>query len=229
MRKKNKNRPLRAAPLILVAPSTERVGAEFADWSVSLSRRYTDAIIAAGGLPLIMPATTRPEVIADLVRRCDGVLMTGGDDLDPKLYVKRLPPELAKTTGEHDTQRDIWEKILIEQVFEQRKPMFGICRGHQMLNVALGGTLVVDIPIQMPNSLDHNQMAKKTKPVHDTSVTPDSLLAKITGKRNLRVNSTHHQAIGRLADALKSVAQSADGPRPDAVSIDRAISPGAYA
>jgi putative glutamine amidotransferase len=208
---KNSVSPMSAAPLILVAPSTERAGAEFADWSVSLSNRYTDALIAAGGLPQILPATTCREVIAEAVRRCDGVLLTGGDDIDPKLYAKKLPKNLAKTTGGHDAPRDLWEMVLIKEVFRQRKPMFGICRGHQMLNVALGGTLVVDIPSQVPNHLNHNQMAKKTKPVHDTSVTPDSLLARITGTRTLRVNSTHHQAIGRLAGELRTVAQSADG------------------
>jgi gamma-glutamyl-gamma-aminobutyrate hydrolase PuuD len=199
------------APLILVAPSTERAGAEFADWSVSLSNRYTDAIIAAGGVPVILPATTGRGVIAEAVRRCDGVLMTGGDDINPKLYAKKLPKDLAKTTGTHDAARDVWETILIEEIFRQGKPMLGICRGQQILNVALGGTLVVDIPTQVPNAIKHNQMAKKTKPVHDTCVTPDSLLAKITGARNLRVNSTHHQSVGRLGKGLRVVAQSEDG------------------
>ncbi|MGD1084487.1 MAG: gamma-glutamyl-gamma-aminobutyrate hydrolase family protein [Verrucomicrobiota bacterium] len=202
---------LTAAPLILVAPSTEREGAEFADWSVSLSNRYTDALIAAGGLPQILPATTRREVIAEAVRRCDGVLLTGGDDIDPKLYARKVPKRLAKTTGKHDAKRDAWEAVLIAEVLRQRKPMFGICRGHQMLNVALGGTLVVDIPSQVANALNHNQMAKKTEPVHDARVAPDSLLARITGARTLRVNSTHHQAIGRLARPLRAVARSGDG------------------
>jgi putative glutamine amidotransferase len=205
------HRPFSAAPLILVAPATERAGAEFADRSVSLSNRYTDALIAAGGLPQILPATTRREVIAEAVRRCDGVLLTGGDDIDPKLYARKLSGRLAKTTGSHDAPRDLWESVLIREVFQQRKPMFGICRGHQMLNVALGGTLLVDIATQVPNALNHNQMANKTKPVHDTSVTPDSLLARITGARTLRVNSTHHQAIGRLAGPLRAVARSQDG------------------
>jgi putative glutamine amidotransferase len=195
----------------LVAPSTEREGAEFADWSVSLSNRYTDAVIAGGGLPQILPATMRREVIADAVRRCDGVLLTGGDDIDPKLYTKELPAELAKTTGTHDAERDIWEKILIDEVFAQGKPMFGICRGHQMLNVALGGTLIVDIPMQVPGALVHNDMARKTEPVHDVSVTPGSLLATITGEQRFGVNSTHHQAIGELAGPLRAVAQSTDG------------------
>ena len=203
--------PQSAIPTILVAPSTEREGAEFADWSVSLSNRYTDAVIAAGGLPVILPATARREVIAEAVRRCDGVLLTGGDDIDPKLYARKLPEALAKTTGRHDAERDVWEKFLIDAVFQQHKPLLAICRGQQMLNVALGGTLLVDIPSQVPNALNHNQMARKTEPVHSVSVAAGSLLASITGRVTLEVNSTHHQAVGRVAGSLRAVAQSADG------------------
>jgi putative glutamine amidotransferase len=211
MKKQNNKPDWTACPLILVAPSTEREGAEFADWSLSLSNLYTDALIAAGGLPQVLPATTRGDVIAEAVRRCDGVLLTGGDDIDPKLYAKKLPAHLAKTTGKHDAERDVWEAVLIREVFRRGKPLFGICRGHQMLNVALGGTLLVDIPSQVPKALNHNQMAKKTEPVHDIVVTSESLLARTTGARTLRVNSTHHQAIGRLARPLRAVARSADG------------------
>jgi putative glutamine amidotransferase len=200
-----------AIPTILVAPSTEREGAEFADWSLSLSNRYTDALIAAAGLPVILPASASPEVIAEAVRRCDGVLLTGGDDIDPKCYTSNLPEALTRTSLVHDTERDAWEKLLIEQVFQQRKPLFGICRGQQMLNVALGGSLLVDIPSQVPNALNHNQMARKTEPVHTVTVVADSLLAKIAGATTLGVNSTHHQAVGRVAGALRAVAQSADG------------------
>lgn len=207
---KNKKAASRV-PLILVAPSTESKGAEFADWSVSLSNRYTDAIIAAGGLPVIMSATTDRKAIADMVQRCDGVLMTGGDDINPKLYVDELPPELAKTTGGHDLPRDAWETILLDEVFRQQRPLLGICRGHQMLNVALGGTLIVDIPSEVPNALNHSQMARKTETVHTVAVTPGTLLAGITRAKSVGVNSTHHQAVGKLADPLRAVAQSADG------------------
>ena len=145
------------------------------------------------------------------MRRCDGVLLTGGDDIDPKCYAAALPAALAKTTGKHDAKRDVWEKLLIEEVFRQRKPLLAICRGQQMLNVALGGTLLVDIPSQVPNALNHNQMARKTEPVHTISVAAGSLLASIAGGTALGVNSTHHQAAGRVADPLRAVAQSADG------------------
>jgi putative glutamine amidotransferase len=203
--------PQSAIPAILVAPSTEREGAEFADRSVSLSNRYTDAVIAAGGFPVILPATTRRRIITEAVRRCDGVLLTGGDDIDPKCYANNLPGPLAKTSLNHDSERDAWEKILIHQVFRQRKPLFAICRGLQMLNVALGGTLLVDIPTQVPNALNHNQMARKTEPVHNITIVAGTLLARMAGGAALGVNSTHHQAACRVADPLRVVAQSADG------------------
>lgn len=202
---------MNVSPVILITPSTERKGAEFADFSISLSNRYTDAVIAGGGLPQVFPASTSPQVISEAVRRCDGVLLTGGDDIDPKLYAKDLPESLAKTVGPLEPERDCWERGVIQEVFQQRKPLFGICRGHQMLNVVLGGTLLVDIPSQVPNALNHRQMDRKSDPVHNVHVRADSLLARITGQTAFDVNSTHHQAIGALAPKLQAVAQSADG------------------
>jgi putative glutamine amidotransferase len=198
-------------PVILVMPSTAQKGEEFADASISLSNRYTDAIIAAGGLPQIFPATTSREVIAESVERCDGILMTGGDDIDPNLYAKDLPENLAKTVGQLEPERDKWETVLIAETMRRQKPLLGICRGHQMLNIALGGTLVVDIPSQVPNALDHRRMDKKMEPVHDVTIEADSMLGRITGQTTLGVNSTHHQAIGKLADSLRAVATSVDG------------------
>jgi putative glutamine amidotransferase len=198
-------------PVILIAPSTARQGEEFADASISLSNRYTDAVIAAGGLPQIFPASTSRWVITEAVQRCDGVLLTGGDDIAPERYTKDLPEELAKTVGPLEPDRDAWEEGVIAEVFEQRKPLFGICRGHQMLNVALGGTLVVDIATQVPGALNHRRMDRKAEPVHEVKIAPDSLLARLTGRQILGVNSTHHQAIGKVAQPLRAVAESSDG------------------
>ncbi len=198
-------------PTILVSPSTERKGAEFADASINLSNRYTEAVLASGGLPQILPSTTSRAVISEFVRRSDGVMLTGGDDIEPNRYSKDLPPELAKTVGGIEPERDAWEQILVEEVFAQRKPLLGICRGHQMINVALGGTLIVDIPTQVPGALQHKQMEKKSEPVHEISIKPNSLFARITGAEKISVNSTHHQAIGRIADLLYMTAASSDG------------------
>ncbi len=171
-------------PVILVMPSTAHKGAEFADASISLSNRYTDAVIAAGGLPQVFPATTEKSVVEEAVRRCDGVLLTGGDDIDPKLYAGELPEALAKTIGPLEPERDVWEKELIAEVFRQEKPLFGICRGHQMLNVALGGTLLVDIASQRPGALNHRQMDRKMEPVHEVTIARNRFWARSrAGKR----------------------------------------------
>jgi len=202
---------MKRRPVILVTPSTARKGAEFSDASISLSNKYTDAVIAAGGLPQIFPATTTRWVISEAVKRCDGIMLTGGEDIDPKLYAMDLPADLAKRIGPLEPDRDLWETDLIADIFEQQKPLFAICRGHQMLNVALGGTLVVDIPTQVPGALNHRRMDRKAEPVHDVKIAPDSLLAKVTGQQTLGVNSTHHQAVGEVAKPLRTVAQTSDG------------------
>lgn len=198
-------------PTILVSPATERKGTEFSDSSISLSNRYTEAIIQAGGLPNILPSTASRAIVAEYVRRSDGVLLTGGDDIQPHLYDKNMPPDLASKVGELEPERDTWEQLLVEEAFEQRKPLLGICRGHQMINVALGGTLIVDIPTQVPAALQHKQMDRKSDPVHEISIKPGSLFARLTGTEKISVNSTHHQAIGRIAEALHVTATSSDG------------------
>src|SRR4051794_26925044 len=113
-------------PTILVSPSTERKGAEFADASVSLSNRYTEAVIAGGGLPQILPSTTSRALVSEYVRRSDGVLLTGGDDIQPQVYTKDLSPELAEKICGIEPERDTWEQLLVAEVFQQRKPLLAI-------------------------------------------------------------------------------------------------------
>jgi putative glutamine amidotransferase len=209
--RKKKTSKLKQAPVILISPSTEVKGSEFGDTSFSISETYQRAIIQAGGLPLVLTGFASAEVIAECVHRCDGVLFTGGDDVNPKFYTKRLTPALRKTVSIEPGERDLREIILVDEVFRQRKPLFGVCRGHQIVNVALGGSLVVDIASQVEGALNHRQMEKKSQVVHEARLTGDSLLAKITGKRHLGVNSTHHQAVARVAKPLRVTAASADG------------------
>jgi putative glutamine amidotransferase len=199
------------SPLILIAPSDERRGEEFGDQSISLADTYQRAVVAAGGVPVILSYMADPRVIAESVRRCDGVLLTGGDDINPQLYMRRVPRHLAKTVKPALWERDLRELMVIKELFRQRKPVFGVCRGHQLLNVALGGTLVVDIARQMPDAINHSRDDRKNEIVHQARLTGGSLLAKITGKQHLEVNSTHHQAVGRVAGPLFVTARSPDG------------------
>ena len=200
-------------PLILISASVESAGVEFHDRSISLSEAYPRAVAHAGGIPLALPVGTSRELMAECVRRADGILLTGGDDVQPDLYGNGLAARLRRTvsTTPDGGERDLRELILIDEVFRQRKPLLAICRGHQLLNVALGGTLIVDIGIQVPHALNHSRMDRRSRKVHEVRLTPQSLLSKITGRRTLGVNSTHHQAVGRVAEPLAVTGTSSDG------------------
>ena len=203
----------KAPPLILVSPNIEKKGDEFGDLSTSLSETYQQALLGAGAIPVAMPATAARKAIAECVRRSDGVLLTGGEDVDPSLYSRPLPRKLRRTVTltPDGGARDLREVMLVDEVFRQRKPLLAICRGHQVLNVALGGTLVVDIRSQLKGALNHRRQDKRSEVVHDVELTANALLAKITGQRTLGANSTHHQAVDCPAEALEVVGRSRDG------------------
>ena len=200
-------------PLILVTPSVQKRGIEFHDLSASLSIKYENAVLQAGGIPLTVPISSDKKILAEIVRHADGVLLTGGDDINPALYAKNLPRAIRKTIEQTPDggKRDLLELVLIDEIFRQRKPLLAICRGHQMLNIALGGQLIADIRRQIPGALNHQRLDLAGKIVHEAALTAGSLLAKITGKRILGVNSSHHQAVWQPAEPLVATARSRDG------------------
>lgn len=186
---------------------------EFHDLSASLSVRYNSAILRAGGIPVTAPTSTDRATLAEAVRRTDGVLLTGGDDINPALYEKKLPRKILKTieTTPDDGARDVRDLILIEQIFLQHKPVLAICRGHQMLNVAFGAKLLADIGQQLPGALNHRRLDQPLELVHEAALTPGSLVSKICNTRVLGVNSTHHQAVLEPAELFTATARSRDG------------------
>ncbi len=201
---------MRHSPTILVSTSNEQRGAEFRDFSSSLSHHYTEAVTDARGVPLLAPVVTNRKLVAEMVKRSDGVMLTGGDDLQPDLYNPALPKALkTKATGT-DPQRDLFEFFLIEQTLEQRKPLLAICRGPQVLNVALGGGLVTDIPSECPGALNHQRKPDAHKLVHTAQIAERSLMRRIFKSSTLRINSAHHQAIGELAPMLRATAWTRD-------------------
>jgi len=200
-------------PLILITPSVEKRGIEFHDLSASLSIQYETAVLRAGGMPVIAPVSASQKILAEIVRRVNGVLLTGGDDINPDLYAKKLPRTIRKTIEQTPDggKRDLLELVLIDEIFRQRKPLLAICRGHQLLNIALGGQLVADIRQQVPGALNHQRLDLAGKIVHEAALTAGSLLAKMMGKRILGVNSSHHQAVLQPAEPLMATARSRDG------------------
>jgi putative glutamine amidotransferase len=200
-------------PLIIVSPGIEKRGAEFHDLSISLSVKYENVVLQAGGLPVTTPTTTDRPMLAEIVRLADGVMLTGGDDIHPDLYDRHLPAAVRQTIGATPDggRRDLRELILIDETFRQRKPLLAICRGHQLLNIALGGRLIADIRHQVPGALDHQRLDKAGELVHEVPLTTGSLLARMTRKRFLGINSSHHQGVMEPAEPLVAVARTQDG------------------
>jgi putative glutamine amidotransferase len=170
---------------------------------------YVEGVAEAGGLPVVLPPVVGAQETEVLLGGLDGLLLSGGSDLDPCYYGEEAVPELGATVPE----RDGFEMNLVEHALRSRMPIFGICRGMQVLNVALGGTLYQDLPSQMDHSvlLGHRQETPKWQPRHEVEVDAGSQVAGIMGTGELKVNSYHHQAVKDLASGLVSVAHAPDG------------------
>lgn len=198
-------------PLILISPSTAKREIEFGDYSLDLSMNYVLAVKAAAGTPRVVPCLPDRDFIADAVKRCDGVMLTGGGDVQPRLYRKELPAVLEKTVELAAPERDLFEIMLIDEVFRQQKPLLAICRGQQILNVALGGSLFIDIAAEVPQAMNHSRSDRKNEIVHEVKTEVGSVLAQIARKTWLGVNSSHHQAVAKIAKPLRPTAVSIDG------------------
>lgn len=167
---------------------------------------YVEGVARAGGIPVVLPAIA--ETAEEVARRIDGLLLCGGSDLDPGYYGEEPIPELGVTLPE----RDAFEMALLDHALRRGTPVFGICRGLQLLNVALGGTLYQDLPSQLGNgSIAHRQQMPKWQWTHEVEVDGGSSVAKIMESTELRVNSYHHQGIKDLAEPLLATARASDG------------------
>jgi putative glutamine amidotransferase len=172
-----------------------------------LRNRYVGGVRQAGGLPLLLPYLPDDESLVICARRLDGLLLTGGGDIHPFLFGE----EPNRKLGAFDPERDAFEIAIMKTMLNLRKPVLGICRGIQVINVALGGTLYQDLETQLPGSLQHQQQAARRHPAHGVTVQPESRLAGILGSARLRVNSLHHQAIRDPAPGLRVTAWADDG------------------
>jgi putative glutamine amidotransferase len=160
---------------------------------------YVKAVRKAGGVPVLLPMGSADDVVAGLVA-VDGLLVTGGDDVNPSFYGAAVAPE----TKAADAERDACEIALVAAAMRDNRPMLCVCRGIQVLNVALGGTL-------QQHYDGHFDLAHFNQGIHDVHLEPGSMLAKVMGATDVAVNSLHHQALDVVAPGLTAVGHSADG------------------
>lgn len=193
----------------LRAEETPLIGlsASYQDGTSRLSNNYVNAIIKAGGAPVIIPVTTDDRILQRIVAQLDGLILTGGADINPLLYNEQPIPQLQTV----DPHRDQFDLTLLKLATDRNVPVLGICRGHQLINIAFGGTLYQDIPSQRKGALKHGQSMPSTYGSHSIGITPDTQLAAILGNDSLFVNSSHHQAVKDLAPGFKVAATATDG------------------
>jgi putative glutamine amidotransferase len=164
---------------------------------------YVRAVAACGGVPLLLPNTADAEAVQAAVQGSAGLVLTGGSDVGAALYGM----EPHSTMSGVDDARDQTEKLAIDAAMRLGRPILGICRGIQILNVALGGTLIQDIPSHQ----EHPTVAHSNNATHEIAVEPGSILHDLWGQTSAAVNSSHHQAMQTVAPALQVAARAADG------------------
>lgn len=168
---------------------------------------YFEGIIQAGGMPIMLPLTNEESDVDSLLDMCDGIMLTGGQDITPQIYGEEKLPEC----GECSDARDIMDTMFLLAALQKNKPVLGICRGIQLLNAVLGGTLYQDIPSQHQSALEHHQKPPYDKPSHSVVLLPGSPLSLLFKQDKLEVNSYHHQGIKELAEGLLPMAVAPDG------------------
>jgi putative glutamine amidotransferase len=193
-------------PLIAVTTTNWPAGA-YQLPRVQLDSTYLRAIEAAGGTPLLVTPGHGQEGIEHLLDLSQALVLSGGEDVHPSRYGQEPIPEVEEVNPE----RDEMEFLAVELALRRGVPILAICRGMQLLNVALGGTLIQDIPTQREGDVLHQQPVPVGERWHGATVAPGSLLAEATGMEELRINSFHHQAVDRLAEGLTAIAWAEDG------------------
>ncbi len=172
-----------------------------------IARNYTRAVESAGGVPLLLDYSGSAGVLNKLANYLDGIILTGGGDVDPFFFNEEPSP----ACGEIDPERDRFEIELTRLFLSAGRPVLGICRGMQVLNIAAGGDIYQDIPSRMQKVIQHRQQAPRWHPTHYIEVVKGTLLEKITGGGKIRVNSFHHQAVRKRAPGFIVSARSSDG------------------
>jgi putative glutamine amidotransferase len=196
-----------SAPVIgITTRSTTIMGQVLASRAQASPEAYVHAISRAGGHPVLIPSCLGPEEAVAIAKRLDGILLSGGPDVSPLCYGAEPRPGLENV----DPPRDRAEIALTLAAAERSLPLFGICRGLQVMNVAFGGTLIQDLPSAGREVL-HDVKVWSDGPGHTVTVVPETLLARIVGSARLSVNSSHHQAADRPGTGLVVGGTALDG------------------
>lgn len=187
------------------------ISATSSEWNgserVRLSTNYVRSIEGAGLVPFVVPPLTAPAGAFALLEHAGGLLLSGGEDVDPARYGAAAHP----STGLPNRPRDITELALLAAAKTLKLPVLAICRGVQLLNVAMGGTLIQDLPSERPSTINHDESSERTERSHAVRFMKGSLVAAATGTHEMMVNSYHHQAADRIAQGLRVTATAPDG------------------
>ena len=174
--------------------------------AAALNETYANAVTRAGGIPVILPPFADDADLFRVMELCGGLLLPGGEDVDPRYFGEDPSPKLGRITGYYDRA---WIAAL-EYAAEQGMPVLGICRGHQLANAVFGGTLYQDIPLQYPSKVNHHGRPPYDQPVHGIDIIKGTPLYECCGA-HMEVNSYHHQAVKTLAPGLVAMAYAPDG------------------
>ncbi len=204
-------------PVIGICGALER--ARWSVWdqdAILLARSYVDAVQDAGGLALVLPPDARAVDDPDeLLDRLDGLMLAGGADIDPSSYGAQAEPETTETVPE----RDRFEIALARAAIERDMPVLGICRGMQLINVALGGTLVQHLPDHYGHHEHRRVLGSFDGADHDVDVQPDTLAMEVIGEARHATKSHHHQGVQRLGEGLSVCCTSALDDLPEAIEL----------
>jgi putative glutamine amidotransferase len=173
-----------------------------------LARFYSEAVEAAGAVPVHISLIPDPQYISAVIDSLDGILLPGSDsDVDPLRYGAQPDQQLGSVVP----VKDETDLLVLEEIERRNLPLFGICFGMQILNVARGGSLIQDIATQLPNAIKHEQGPPRDRPSHSVSLDRNSLLGALAKSDDAVVNSHHHQAIETVGENLKATAWASDG------------------
>ena len=192
---------------VAITTTIDPQGGDYRKPRIALYASYLAPLQRVGLTPLLITPAHSATSIRELIGKCEGLVLSGGDDIDPACYGEDPIPEL----GQVNPVRDLAEMRALEAAIDQELPILGICRGHQLLNVYFGGTLCQDIDTEMGSAFSHLQTTPWGSHHHDVRIEPGSRLERAVGTDRLQINSYHHQAIRDVAEDLVVTARAEDG------------------